>query len=324
MVFNGDIPEMPTIDWEKSSYRADGNILNYSGSYGIGWNIWPAEQGGPAFILARQSLLGVNKPLPERYPPTEEGWKDAWRKFEEISPKNAREARTYIANREKMIEEQRTRDDFKDETLTFLGSLLYLGGHAPGIDISVQSSYDVRFLDDRLAVFRQYSTANKHGELLYSDLVDLQIGGPGAVQSVHPLVGPAQTIAGGALRAIQPGINPNVLSAENGAVSAALKAVGTRTKIKTVLFAQSADSELFFLSTTLEPDQLRINLSPAISRIREILTEKMTAADTHQPPSSTSSASMLSDIDKAVDWLDRGLITREEFERIKSRLISGS
>lgn len=297
------------------------------GSYSIGWNVWPPEKGGPAFIISRYNLAGTRKILPERYPPTEEGWNSAWTAFEKLSPKEVTIARNSIENRERRIEAEQAQEgngralkQLAKETLTLLDELTFLGGHTPGMELSTQSIYSVRFLSDRLAIFRSDNTVKELGKIPYSDLLDLQIGGPGAVKSVSPIVGPAQTIAGSAIRAIQPGVNPNILTAENGAISAALKAAGTRTKIKTVLFIQSSSSELFFLSTTLEPDQLRINLSPAISKIREIFTEPAGSVD---PPQSSGQNSTLGDLEKAVEWLDRGLITRDEFDRIKSKLISG-
>jgi hypothetical protein len=158
------------------------------------------------------------------------------------------------------------------------------------------------------------------GSLEYDTFTNIQITGPGVTQSTNPFADPAGKIIGTAIRATQTGINDNILSAAESVISAGLKAAGTRSITKTVLSMRTTDSELFFLYTKTEPHQLRIDLSPALGRIREVLGSTRTNSHVNQSPDATSIINQLKD---ASNLLDRGLITRDEFERLKSQLLSG-
>jgi hypothetical protein len=125
---------------------------------------------------------------------------------------------------------------------------------------------------------------------------------------------------GAAIRVAQPGMNENLLKVADGAISAALQAAGTRTRIKTVLYVRTADSELFFLDAGREPDQLRIDLSPALGRIREVLRSNVVAGRDGQ---GIEAASIISQLKDASELLARDLITRDEFDQLKARLIDG-
>jgi hypothetical protein len=81
---------------------------------------------------------------------------------------------------------------------------------------------------------------------------------------------------------------------------------------------QATDSELFFLSAEIDPSRLRINMSPALGRIREVLDSTTDDRPVNQSEDFSSAIDQLS---KAADLLDRGLLTREEFQKLKSGLI---
>lgn len=303
-----DVPPMPAVKRPLVTYL-DPVAHDEKSHSGIGYRCWPAKKGGPAFAVYRRSSWDNYKIVSKLYPPTEKGWVKAWREYETINPEGAERIRRVLAPQRK-----------SGNVLAFLGSVTFLGGYTPKADLEERSSYDLKFMSNRLAILFP-GGVHSEGELDYGDFIDMQVAGPGLIKSVNPLVGPIEKVANFAVGAIQPGVNSNLLAAENGAISAALNTVAARTKIKTVLFMQTVDSELFFLCTRIEPDGLRIHLSPAFGRIRETLS---TAAIPGQNDVDPNNQSLISELDKAAALLDRGLITREEFDQLKARLIAGS
>ncbi|MEU7791242.1 SHOCT domain-containing protein [Amycolatopsis sp. NPDC049159] len=83
---------------------------------------------------------------------------------------------------------------------------------------------------------------------------------------------------------------------------------------------RTTDSELFFLNTQTESGQLRIDLSPVLRRISEVLNS---AAPAEQAEPGPSAASVIDQLKNASGLLERGLLTPAEFEQLKSRLLSG-
>lgn len=314
------MPEMPTSDIVGIVQVV---ALDGESDLGIGYKYRTARKGGATFVVFRDGWFG-KKIISGCHPATEEGWRAVWREFVAINPKAAGTVQEVLyrmaeTRRKKTARKERHRA-LEQKTLALVAGAVFLGGYTPCADLTKNSSYDLRFLEDNLGIFSLYGTKAR-GELPYSSFSIVQIGGPGLVTSVSPLVAPAEKVAGAAIRFAQPNSNENLLAAESSAVSAVLKAAGTRSKIQTVLFIQTVDSELFFLSAETEPDQLRINLSRGLGRIREVLGS--TAVD-QQAKQNKDFSSAISELDKAVALLDRGLLTREEFQQLKSRLIADS
>lgn len=201
-----------------------------------------------------------------------------------------------------------------------LTPVVFLGGdHGKCGNLRVKSAYDLRFMDDKLAVFN-VGTPHLVGELPYGDFTNVQIGGPGETQSINPFVDSAGKIIGTAIRATQVGISDSFLNVADSLISAGLKAAGTRSTTKTILAVRTTDSELFFLYTVTEPGQLRIDLSPVLGRIREVLSSARVDNISEESPDVASIIERLGD---AAKLLDRGLISREEFDRLKSQLLPG-
>ena len=80
------------------------------------------------------------------------------------------------------------------------------------------------------------------------------------------------------------------------------------------LSLRTADGELFFLHTTLLPEDLRIRLSRGISAIRETRASLANAGD---------AGSLVDELTRLAGLLDQGLLTRDEFDQVKARLIAG-
>jgi hypothetical protein len=90
-------------------------------------------------------------------------------------------------------------------------------------------------------------------------------------------------------------------------------------RIKTFVRVQTADGELFFLNTTLLPDDVRVLLSRGISAVRESRASLASTADGDGRPSVVS---LVDELTRLAGLLDQGLLTTEDFDQLKTRLIA--
>jgi Short C-terminal domain len=128
----------------------------------------------------------------------------------------------------------------------------------------------------------------------------VEIGGPGLVRQLSP-------------------------SQQAGMVAAfgwigGLVAYGA-TKIKTVVRVQAAGCELFFLNESAEPDALRIQLARGLGAIRDA---HATLSESAEHREAARSGSPVEELSKLASMLDSGLLTREEFDRLRARLLADS
>ncbi|MGK3203062.1 SHOCT domain-containing protein [Amycolatopsis sp. MEPSY49] len=301
------------------SYRDPG------GKYFVFFRDRPPRKGGPALVVARRSATGFDKVVSDFFPPTAQGWADVWKTLADLDPGEFERCRKAVGRNEvgyrNRTDDHELRRELERETRLLLTPTVFLGGdYAKCGNLRAKSSYDVRFTDDSLKVLG-VGSRQVAGILPYEDFTNIQISGPGETQSTNPFVDSAGKIIGSALKATQAGISDNFSGAVDGLVSAVLKAAGTRTTIKTILAVRTTESELFFLYTVTEPGQLRIELSPVLGRIREVLAS---AAGTGEVKPRPDAASIIEQLDKASNLLDRGLIDRADFDRLKARLFSGN
>jgi hypothetical protein len=140
----------------------------------------------------------------------------------------------------------------------------------------------------------------------YSEVEDIEIGGPGLVKSGGGFIGGGF----GAVSAL-----------EGMAIASVLNTLTTRTSITTIVRIQGTSCELFLLHTRSTPEQLRIQMSRALGAIRAIraAAAHSTQAD-NRPP---SPASPVQELTKLANMLQAGLLTREEFEQLKAKLLQG-
>jgi hypothetical protein len=158
--------------------------------------------------------------------------------------------------------------------------------------------YELRFLEDRLSVFEQGSL-QALAEFSYPDVQAVEVAGPGLVRRWSPV--------------------QQAMLAEAFGFTGALIAYAS-TRIKTFVRIQTADSELFFLHTTLLPDDLRIHLSRALGAVREGKASAISSGDNEKPP---GLGSLVDELSRLGGLLDSGLLTREEFDQLKAKLIAG-
>jgi putative oligomerization/nucleic acid binding protein len=281
-----------------------------------------SRQGDAGLVVARISVLNVEKVVSQRFPYTEEGWFSAWRTLAIIDHGDFERLREGLYLDSRKYGDRTERQDSHQEpkksspVLLLLADLTFLNGYTPCASLMAGSTYDLIFTNDSLQVFDAGAQQRALAKLNYNTFIDVQATGPGLIKSTNPFVDPAGKIIGAAIRNTQPGISGDVL---NGAVNVAVEVTKNRSKIKTILFAQTTDSELFFLYTKTTPDQLRIDLSPTLGRIRKTLASARINRQSEDGPDATSIVKQLMD---ASLLLDRGLITRDEFEQLKAQLLS--
>jgi hypothetical protein len=298
-----DAPTMPVVApdelWIGSPFAlVDGDRFT------IGWQNWPDDKGGPAFVTIRRTSLGSLK-VAERFPFTPDGWAAAWHALVRLDSGTAEHAARVLAQRVGPASSQDERKELDAQTLAYLPRMTFLGGYVAGADLAVRSAYGVRFMQDRVAVFT-VGALRPLAVLSYPAIQDVEVGGPGLVRTGGGFVG------GGV---------GTIAAAEGMTIAAVLNALTTRTRIKTVLRIQAGASEVFFLNTETEPEQLRIQLSRALGAIREIHS-----ANTSSSPARTPSGvvSLVDELSRLSSLLENGLLTREEFDTLKAQLMAGS
>jgi len=273
-------------------------VLVDAGRYTIGWQRWPDKKGGPSFVTVRRSSLGSFK-IVERFPLTDDGWARAWRALVSLEPTTAEQALVALARRAEEDSGFRERMDLDARSLGYLPEVIFIGGYLTGADLTAGHAYELRFLTDRLSVFPRGSL-QALAEFSYADLEAVEVAGPGRVRKWSP--------------------GQQAMLAAAFGYTGALVAYGS-TRIKTFVRTQTADSELYFLHTSLLPEDLRIQLSRGLGAVREANASSTApeGSQGHQGP-----ASFVDELSRLAGLLDSGLLTREEFEHLKARLIAGS
>jgi hypothetical protein len=93
------------------------------------------------------------------------------------------------------------------------------------------------------------------------------------------------------------------------------------TKIETIVRIRSEDAEFYFLHTEKGPDALRIELSEPLRAIGNARAGQVGDSD---QPAELSSGSISDQLSKLASLLQQDLITRDEFEHLKAKLIAKS
>jgi hypothetical protein len=88
-------------------------------------------------------------------------------------------------------------------------------------------------------------------------------------------------------------------------------------KIESIVRLRGRNAEFYFMNTEKRPDALRIELSEPLRAIG-----RAGAAKPDAPDASAASESVPDQLSKLASLLQQGLITREEFDQLKARLIA--
>jgi hypothetical protein len=284
------------------------NLIPVTGQrYTLGWQ--DAKKDGPCFLVARIGVTGGEKVL-DRFPLTESGWVRAWSALVELDASAARavgkvlqERRASHAALAAEAERQAQVDELEARAIGSLRGVAYLGGYLPETAITPGWLYDVLLLEDRLAVIA-HRQAKVLVEVPYSQIEDMEIGGPGLVKTGGRFVGGGFGAAG---------------AVEGMAIAAVLNTLTTRISIKTVVRIQGTGCELFLLNTKLTPEQLRIAISRPLGAIRSARATQATRGTQHA--AAIAAPSPVQELTKLADMLEKGLLTREEFDLMKAKLL---
>ena len=307
------VPAMPVIrpsEWFEGPPYPALRELNPT----IGWQVRPRAEGGPGYVIITRSALGRVKVL-ERFPLTQEGWAAAWQVLARLNPAEIDKATTRLAARGPGDQEWQRQYGVSSEvagldarTLACLREVVLLGGYTqvPQAALAAGGQYDVRFLEDRLIVVpcRQ---ADILAAVPYTEVETVEIGGPGLVKTGGGFIGGGFGAAG---------------AIEGMAVAAILNSLTTRTSVKTVARVQETGCELFLLHTRTTPEQLRIYLSRPLGTIRSARAAKAPTPGRPQPDGAAAPA--VQELARLAQMLENGLLTREEFDLLKAKLIAGS
>jgi hypothetical protein len=304
------VPAIPVI--RPSEQSANPYPVMEGLSRTIGWQFRPERRGGPVFVLLGRGAVGLPKVL-ERFPLTEAGWATAWQALAQQDPDAAGKIRVRLTEREREQQELDQRfgatpelAELESRSVAYLRPVVLLGGYAPDTArIVIGESYDVRFLEDRLAIYPARSWEART-EVPYSEVEDVEIGGPGLVTS-------GGGFAGGGFGAVG--------ALEGMAIASVLNALTTRTSITTIIRIQGTGCEFFLLYRQSTPEQLRIMMSRALGAIRAARAASAESTMAKIPPPRPTSP--VGELAKLAEMLQVGLITREEFDQLKANLLRG-
>jgi hypothetical protein len=293
---SSSVPPRPVIT--VSEWGDFPHLLVYGRHLSIGWQNRPEKRGGQRYLVGRASKITGGTKVLERFPFTEEGWAKAWR---------------FLVGRDKALAEQISKEltaraaaeraraelaQLDEAALVNLKAVIFLGGYAPETVLAAGQPYDLRFLSDRLVITRHDKTEALAG-VPYGEVEALDVGGPGIVSRMSRGGQAGMTLA-------------------FGLVGAAL--AYTDTKVQTIVRIQAADSEFHFLCTTTTPDVLRVQLSRPLGAIRDARAAK--------PPATArlagEAAAAVGELSRLASLLEAGLLTREEFDRLKAQLLADS
>ena len=309
-------PAMPRVpESDLSSYPTYLLAEDAAVRHSIGW--YEDRKAGPGFVVARKRATGRATVI-ERFPLTEEGWAGAWHALSRLDASAAAAVAASLAARAARAQKAAARKALDAESLCVVRAAVFNGGSGAA-RLTEGQAFDVRFLRDRIAVCPPL-LAETIVELPYRDVktVDVSASTPRGSSGETT----ALCIGLGLLGAIIGLLVLGLLGLLIGALIFGLIGAGigaSMTKIDAIVCIRTNDAELQFLDRQKRPDALRAELSEPLRVIGNTGTAKPDA------PSEQADAvpeSVPDQLSKLASLLQQGLLTREEFEQLKARLIA--
>jgi hypothetical protein len=316
----GQTPAMPVVA-ASELFRGAPRLLRNSGvRHSIGWQ--DHRSAGPGFVVARLSQLDIIKVV-ARFPLTPDGWVSAWQALLELDPDAAASiAERLVARTEREIAAELDSNSVRLRWMTYdVGS-----GGAPLIR---GQSYDLRFLDDRLEIFPA-GPGGAVAELPYRtvEAVDIEGSARGRPSSETIAIVSAGALGGAVIGFVVLGALGLFLGALLvGLIAAA--AIASADGSKTILRLRGPDSEFFFSKASASADALRIELSRPLLAIDRARGNGSPAGPPAPPAPSGPARTALPAEGTTADQLTKlaalladGLLSREEFDQLKARVIA--
>jgi hypothetical protein len=190
---------------------------------------------------------------------------------------------------------QRRRSPLRD-AIAVVSRCLVLGGG--GLPPRVGETWELAFTPTAMKLV---DVAHRETTVPYEEVTAIEIGGPGATRTGGGFFGGGFGLQG---------------AAEGMLVASALNLLTTRTSIDTILCLQTKTAELFLLNHDETPNALRMRLSPVLTILRQ--REQARAEPSSRPD---ASGSVVDQLAKLSDLLDRGLIDEDEFRKLKGHIL---
>jgi hypothetical protein len=308
-------PSMPRVPPDQL-YRGAPYVPVDGHRHSVGWQ--EVRKTGPAFVVTARSFAGNNKVL-ERFPFSEQGWADAWQLLSRTDPSAAAAIGARLAKLEAAHRAAAALSALAARSVCYLPSVAFDGGSDSG-PLAKGQRYDLRFQNDRLLVCLQYS-ADALVELPYADVEDVEVSGA-ASQPASVMLGwiSGLGLAGaffGFLILRLPGLllGAVVLGLVGGLIAAA------SSKNETIVRVRGRDAEFQFLDSLKRADEVRRALSEPLMAIRKANAAQ---ADTPDEPAAPPPDSVADQLSKLASLLQQDLITRDEFDRLKAKVIATS
>lgn len=311
------VPAMPSVP-PAELHRGYPHLLLGSGfRHSLGWQ--EGRKAGPSFVVARLSRMDTVKVI-ERFPLTNEGWASAWLALSGLDPRAAAATSAKLAQRAERFRAVAALAALDNESLRILRHVIFNGGGGE-VPLTKGQAYDLRFGDDRIMVCRP-GVADAVAEVPYRDVEAVEVTGPERSGTGGPQVGwiLALGLLGALLGLLIFGLVGLLLGALIfGAIGAAVGSASD--KIETVVRIRGRDAEFYFLSTAKRPDALRIELSEPLRAIGR--ARAAPASDRREPPQ-PDAESVPDQLNRLASLLEQNLISRDEFELLKAKLIPKS
>lgn len=260
-------------------------ITHYGGGmYSLGWSAGSKRRPGERrYVICK----GTSK-IVEVFPYDADGWRLAWSRFSSLEP------------RAETIERERSGRSYRPLTLATLEDYrsariqrcVLLGGY--GYPLVPNVVYEIDFDEDFVSISDVVALT-----IPYKGVTALEIGGKGAVTMGGRFFGGGFGV-GGAI--------------EGMALSTILNALTTRTTVTTLIRLTTDTGDLIFHHDVETPDSLRIRLMPVFGKIKQV---KETNSAVVSAPDSVDR------LVKLAELLDRGLLTQQEFDQAKAKLLDG-
>ena len=306
------IPAMPAVPRD-DLYRGSPYVLASGRRHSLGWR--DDRKAGPSFVVVRMSRLGMIR-VTQRFPLTEQGWARAWRALSGLDAGATAAVAARLAKQEAGRRAAAALAALDAESVYCMRLVTYNGGSG-GVALAKGQAYDLRFLDDRVMVGLPRS-AEAIVEVPYRDVETVEVSGSSPSKSTGDLL--AVILALGLVGAVLGLLVLGLLGLLLGAVIFGLVgALLVASPAKTVVRLVGGGAEYYFLTADKRPDTLRIELSEPLTAIGNARAARENGSD--QRPD-LASESILDKLGKLVSLLQQGLITRDEFEHLKAKLMA--
>jgi hypothetical protein len=311
------VPPMPPVR-PSQLYRGRPHLLaEYQLRHSLGWQ--DQKTAGPGFVVVRLSRLDRVK-VTSRFPFTAQGWESAWRTLSDLDADAAAAVSTQLAAIEARRSAGAALAELDARTVCRLRPMTYNGGSGDS-PLVRDKSYDLRFLGDRLMICPPGS-ATAVLELPYHDVEAVQVSGsdrsmsPGEMLAV--ILGVA--LVGALLGLFVLGVPGLIFGGLACGLIGAL-AMASSNKVRTIVRLRSQDAEFFFLNTEKTADAVRIELSGPLTAIESARTARQ--ADSGEP-ADRAPESIPEQLSKLASLRADGVLSSEEFDRLKAKVIAQS